>query len=255
MKRNILIIFVFLAMSSVFYSCEVAQQLAKDLSVPIPTGVSPLTEGEVSQGLKRALQVGTDVAVSGLSAEGGFLSSAIYKIALPPEAKIITDNKENKLLKAVGISKLIEDVEISMNKAAEQAVIKAKPIFVQAITQMTLQDAFGILRGNDTSATAYLKSKTYQNLYNQFKPEVSNTLKQPVYNGMSTQKAWQDLTGAYNKVATYVPSWNKVNTQLDDYVTKKALVAVFEEIKKEEADIRKNPAARIDDILRRVFGS
>ncbi|NOR87569.1 MAG: DUF4197 family protein [Bacteroidales bacterium] len=235
-----------------FSSCDVANQLVNEFDSATQT--TELTEMEVTKGLKRALSIGTEIAVSGLSKPEAFYRSDNYKILLPKEANIITENKNNPLLQAIGIDKMINDVEKSMNTAAEKAVIKAKPIFIQAITNMSIQDAFGILQGNDTAASHYLRKQTYSQLYQLFKPDVSQALKQPLYQGISTQKAWSDLTNAYNNVAIFVPSWNKVNTQLDDYVTQKALHALFEEVKKEEKKIRKDPAARVDEILRRVFG-
>jgi len=218
------------------------------------TSSSEPTESEVIRGLKRALQIGAETAVSDLGVTDAFYKDATYKILLPEEAQVIVKHKNNALLQAAGIDKLINDAEKSMNRAAEQAVIKAKPIFVDAITKMSIQDAFGILSGGDTAATHYLRDKTYRQLYAAFKPEVSKTLNQPIYQGISTQESWSQLTSAYNQVAAFVPGWNSVNTKLDDYVTEKALYALFEEVKKEETKIRKDPSARVEEILRKVFG-
>lgn len=217
------------------------------------TSNSGPTEGEVIRGLKRALQIGTETAVSDLGVADAFYTNAAYKILLPEEAQVIVQHKDNPMLQAVGITKLIDNAEKSMNRAAEQAVIKAKPIFVNAITNMSIQDAFGILSGGDTAATHYLRERTYQQLYTSFKPEVSKTLNQPIYQGISTQQSWEKLTSAYNQVAMFIPAWNQINTNLDDYVTEKALFALFEEVKKEETKIRKNPSARVEEILRKVF--
>lgn len=252
MKKRNVILAMTVAVSSLFMTaCDTVSELA----TTVLNSSSPLTESEVGQGLKRALEVGAGTAVGDLSSPNDFLSNAAYKILLPKEAQIITDNKDNPLLKAVGVSKMIDDVEQSMNAAAANAVTKAKPIFVKAITGMSIQDAFGILRGGDNAATNYLRKTTYQSLYNAFKPEISKSLGKPLYQGMSANNAWGSLTGAYNKVATYVPNWQAVNTSLDDYVTNKALDALFKEVQKEEANIRKNPAARVDALLQRVFGS
>lgn len=233
-------------------SCDVAQQIASDYE-NANAGNNQLTESEVVKGLKRALSIGAETAVKDLGVTDAFYSDAVYKILLPEEAQVIVKHKDNPMLKAVGIDKLITDAEKSMNRAAEKAVIKAKPIFINAITSMSIQDAFGILNGGDTAATSYLRKKTYQQLYNQFEPEVNKTLNQPIYQGVSTQKSWSQLTGAYNQVAQFVPNWNQVNSDLNDYVTQKTLSALFEELKKEEKKIRKDPAARVEDILRRVF--
>lgn len=252
MKSYKLILSIIIVTTTILTSCDVANQIVSDYENS--TQSTALTEGEVTKGLKRALSIGAETAVKDLSTPNAFYNNAAYKILLPKEAKIITDNRNNSLLQAIGIDKMITDVEISMNKAAEQAVIKAKPIFINAITNMSIQDAFGILRGNETAASDYLRNKTYQQLYTQFKPDVTKALNRPIYHGVSTQKAWGDLTKGYNNVAAFVPSWNSVNTKLDDYVTTKTLDALFEEVKKEEKKIRKDPAARIDEILRRVFG-
>ncbi len=249
MKKS-LFLAVAIAMSLWITACDTVSQMA----TTVLESNSPLTEGEVSKGLKRALEVGADKAVGGLSNTNAFWTNAAYKILLPQEAKIITDNKDNPLLKAVGISKMIDDVEHSMNAAAANAVTKAKPIFVKAITNMSIQDAFAILNGQENAATEYLRRTTYQSLYNTFKPEITKSLGKPLYQGMSANTTWNTLTSSYNKVATYVPNWNTVNSNLDDYVTTKALDALFTEIQKEEANIRKNPAARIDSLLKRVFG-
>lgn len=248
LKLTSLLLMMFIS----FVSCDVATQIMTDYENS--TSSSEPTESEVIRGLKRALQIGAETAVSDLGNTDAFYKNTAYKILLPKEAQAIAQHKDSPLLQAVGISKLIDDAEKSMNRAAEQAVIKAKPIFVDAITNMSIQDAFGILSGGDTAATNYLRSKTYQQLKVAFKPEVSKTLNQPIYQGISTQESWSKLTTAYNQVATFVPGWNSVNTQLDDYVTEKALHALFEEVKKEETKIRKDPAARVEEILRKVFG-
>lgn len=249
MKKYNLILVLFIALLS---SCDVATQIMTDYENA--TSSSEPTESEVIRGLKRALQIGAETAVSDLGVTDAFYKDAAYKILLPEEAQVIVKHKNNALLQAAGIDKLINDAEKSMNRAAEQAVIKAKPIFVDAITKMSIQDAFGILSGGDTAATHYLRDKTYRQLYAAFKPEVSKTLNQPIYQGISTQESWSQLTSAYNQVAAFVPGWNSVNTKLDDYVTEKALYALFEEVKKEETKIRKDPSARVEEILRKVFG-
>jgi hypothetical protein len=243
---------VFITLS--FIGCDVATQIMTDYEKPTSSNTKP-SESEVTTGLKRALQIGAETAVANLGITDAFYKNAAYKILLPSEAQAIVKHKDNPLLQAAGIDKLIDDAEKSMNRAAEQAVIKAKPIFVEAITKMTIEDAFGILNGSDTAASHYLREKTYQNLYHSFKPEVSKTLEQPIYKGISTKKSWSELTKAYNTIANFNPSWETVNTELDDYVTEKALHALFEEVKKEELKIRKDPAARVEEILRKVFGS
>ncbi len=250
MKKIILII-LSISIIGLSPSCDVMQQVAND----VMTQNTPLSSSEVSKGLKKALEIGTDKAVNGLHNPNSFLTNMAYKIYLPKEAKIITENKDNQLLKAIGVSKMINDVEQSMNMAAANAVNAAKPIFINAITNMSISDAFGILKGGDNAATDFLYKTTYQSLYNSFKPQIAKSLNKKLYQGISANNAWTTLTSSYNKVANYVPGWNSVNTELDDYVTKKALTALFSEIKKEEANIRKNPSARVTSLLKRVFAN
>jgi hypothetical protein len=237
-------------------SCDVTQQLAKDLgNIPTISTSTPLTQTEVSNGLKRALSVGTEQAAATLSQPNAVLKSPIYHIALPPQLSVITENKNNPLLQAVGISNLIDQAETSMNLAAEKSMNLAKPIFLNAIQQMTIQDAFALLNGGDTAATHFLRKSTYNALFEAFKPEVIKTIEQPILSGVSTRTAYNQLVTKYNNVAAYAPGLNKVDANLENYVTHKALFALFEEVKKEEFNIRENPQARIDDLLKRVFGS
>jgi hypothetical protein len=152
------------------------------------------------------------------------------------------------------ITKMIDDVVLRMNRSAAQAAKQATPIFVNAIKSMSIQDAFGILNGADNSATLYFKEKTYSQLQNSFKPKIRTSLNKPIISGISANKAWNTLTNGYNKVVNLVPGWKTVNTNLDDYVTKKALDGLFLKVAFEEKKIRSNPSARINNILKRVFG-
>jgi hypothetical protein len=247
MKKLVLLIFTtgFFALNS----CDVANDLMKVASQNLP-----LTEQEVVNGLKSALEISTDTAVNIVSATNGFFKDNAIKILLPPEADIITQNMNNPLLKAIGVSGMIDDVILRMNRSAEQAAKQATPIFVNSIKTMSIQDAFGILNGSDTSATHYFRVKTYGQLQNAFKPKIRNSLNKPIVSGISANKAWSTLTSGYNEVANFVPGWKKVNTNLDDYVTRKALDGLFLKVALEERQIRNNPSARVNDILKRVFG-
>ena len=243
---------VLLFLASTFFtlhSCDVANDLMKVASQNLP-----LTEQEVVNGLKSALEISTDTAVSIVSTTNGFFKDNAIKILLPPEADIITQNMNNPLLKAIGVSGMINDVVLRMNRSAEQASKQAAPIFVNAIKSMSIQDAFGILNGSDTSATHFFRVKTYGQLQNAFKPKIRNSLNKPIVGGISANKAWGTLTSGYNEVANFVPAWKKVNTNLDDYVTHKALDGLFLKVALEEKQIRNNPSARVNDILKRVFG-
>ncbi len=247
MRKTISIVFISTILF--FNSCDVANDLMKVAEQNLP-----LTEQEVVKGLKSALEVGTNNAVDIVSVTNGFFNDNTIKILLPPEADVITQNMNNPLLKAIGITDLIDDVVLRMNRSAEQAAKQATPIFVNAIKSMSIQDAFGILKGADNSATLYFKGKTYNQLQNAFKPKIHNSLNKPIISGVSANKAWNTLTSGYNQVANLVPGWNKVDTNLDDYVTKKALDGLFLKVALEEKKIRDNPSARVNDILKRVFG-
>lgn len=244
MKRIFLVILIPFLISS----CDVVNNAVKVIS-----DEAPLSEQEVVNGLREALRVSTDTAVNIVSALNGYYGDQLIKIYLPPEAQIIMQHKDNPLLKAAGVSKLIDDAILGMNRAAENAAKSAAPIFLNAIKSMSINDAFSILNGADTSATHYFRQKTYGQLKSSFKPKISNSLNKPLVGNISPNKAWTSLTSAYNDVAT-ITGWNKVNTQLDDYVTNKALDGLFFKVKQQEIKIRKDPKAQVTDILRRVFG-
>ncbi len=248
MRQSFLLIFL---IGLFLTSCDVLQDVVKvidesDINLP-------LTEQEVIDGLKEALRVSTDTAVSVVSVINGYYGDKLLKINMPPEADLIMEYKDNPLLQAAGVSKLIDDVILRMNRAAENAAKSATPIFVNAIKSMTIQDAFTILNGSDTAATNYFRKKTYNQLKASFKPKIKTSLNKSLVGNISANKAWTSLTGAYNDVATFT-GWKKVNTQLDEYVTNKALNGLFVKVKAEEIQIRKNPQARVTDILERVFG-
>jgi hypothetical protein len=232
-----------------FVSCDVLQEV-----VTVVEQESPLSEQEVMQGLKEALRVSTDTAVSVVSKTNGYFRDELIKIYLPPEANQILKYKNNAMLQAVGISAMIDDVVLRMNRAAENAAKSATPIFINAIKSMTIQDALSILNGSDTAATQYFRNKTYNQLKSSFKPKIRNSLDQPLVGNLSASKAWSTLTNTYNGVAG-VAGWQKVNTQLDDYVTRKALNGLFLKLSLEEKAIRNDPKARVTQILERVFGN
>lgn len=198
-----------------------------------------LSESEIVQGLKEALSVGTQSAVSISSKTDGFLKNPKIFIPFPPEAK---EMKET-LIK-YGFSKKVNEFETSLNRAAESAAKEATPIFKHAITSMTIKDGASILKGNDTAATHYLRTATYDSLYVKFLPIVKKSVEQ-----VKVTAYWKPLASAYNKL-----SKKKYNPDLDSYVTQKAINGLFLLIADEEINIRKNPSARISDILKKVFG-
>ncbi|PHN05178.1 DUF4197 domain-containing protein [Flavilitoribacter nigricans] len=196
-------------------------------------------DGEVGMGLKEALNAGVGEAVTFLSTEDGYYKSA-YKILLPEEVQQVT----SKLKSVPGFGNVEEDLLEKMNRAAEIAAEKAKPIFVNAIKQMTIKDAMNLLMGEQDAATRYLERTTYQPLYDEFRPVVISALDE-----VNAREYWKTAVTAYNKI----PFVKKTNPELDDHVTNKALVGLFSMIEKKEADIRENPAARTSELLQKVF--
>ena len=206
-------------------------------AVGLPEG--NLTQEEVGNGLKEALNNGIGEAVNFLSAKDGYFKSP-YKILVPEEAQKVTDK-----LKAVpGFSNIEADLTERMNRAAEDAATKAKPIFVAAIKNMTFQDAMNILTGNADAATRYLEKSTYQQLYNEFKPVIQASLDK-----VNAREYWSNAVTTYNKL----PFVTKTNPELDDHVTKMALKGMFSLVQKKEEGIRSDVSQRNSDLLRKVF--
>lgn len=199
----------------------------------------PLTSGEIAKGLKEALDKGASSASNTLSVKDGFYKSA-YKILLPEEARVVTDR-----LKVIpGFNNVEEIVLEKINRAAEDAAVKAAPIFIAAIKEMTIQDALGILKGSKDAATLYLHRTTYDKLYGGFQPIVENSLNQ--FNAVDY---WEDAVNKYNKI----PILEDVNPRIDDHVVTKSLEALFDLIEKKELAIRTDIGERTSELLRRVF--
>lgn len=201
-----------------------------------------LTNEEIVNGLKEALSVGAKKSADKLSAADGFFKDAAVKVLMPPEAQ-----KIEKTLRSIGAGKLVDDAILSFNRAAEDASKSAAPIFVDAVKNMSIQDALGILRGADTSATAYLRKATTTNLTAAFKPTIDSSLAK-----VGATRYWALVVDKYNSLPT---TFNKVNSDLPAYVTQRALSGVFYYVADEEKKIRSNPAARVSDILKKVFGN
>jgi hypothetical protein len=199
-----------------------------------------LSNDEIVQGLKEALSVGANNASKQLSSVDGFFKDAAIKILMPPEAV-----KAEKKLRSLGMGKLVDDAILSMNRAAEDASKSAAPIFVNAVKQMSIQDAVGILKGGDFAATNYLKDKTTSPLTEAFRPVIENSLKK-----VDATKYWNTVFTTYNKFTT-----DKVNPDLSAYVTEKSLAGIFHQVGLEEQKIRKDPMARTSDILKKVFAN
>lgn len=235
-------------------SCVELQQVATSALNDYASGNKPLTQADISAGLKEALVIGAKRSVGKLSAPNGYLQDAATKILLPDEAKIITDN----ISKLPGGQDLVNKVIANINNAASDAAKQATPIIVNSIKNMSIQDAVGILHGGDKSATAYLKKANYDELARLYKPIIDASLQKNLVGNISAAKSWNQLTGSWNNVANSVvgqmTNLTPVNTDLSSYLTAKALDGLFLKIGETEADIRANPAARVTDLLKRVFG-
>jgi hypothetical protein len=205
-------------------------------------GGGSLSNDEIIAGLKEALSVGAQNSSTKLSAADGFFANAAIKVLMPPEAK-----KAETTLRSVGMGDLVDKAILSMNRAAEEASKSAAPIFLDAIKGMTLQDGMSILKGSDTAATGYLRGKTVSALTTAFRPVIETALQKT-----DATKYWKSVFDAYNKLPT---TFNKVNPDLSGYVTEKALGGLFFQVAEEEKSIRKDPAARVTETLKKVFGS
>jgi hypothetical protein len=202
---------------------------------------SNLSESEIAKGLKEALDVGTKNAVGAVSKTDGFFKNPKVKIPFPPEVK-----KVDNAVRKVGMNKQADDFVMALNRAAEDAAKSATPIFADVIKSMTLSDAKSILKGNETAATEFMKGKTSDELATKFRPIVQQSMQK-----VQVTKYWKPIATKYNQL----PMTQKVNPDLEKYVTDKAIEGLFKMIAEEEIKIRKDPAARITDILKSVFGS
>ncbi|MDD4109151.1 MAG: DUF4197 domain-containing protein [Prolixibacteraceae bacterium] len=215
----------------------------------------PLTQTEIIAGLKEALVVGTDKSVDILGVTDGYYKDELVKIFLPPDADIIVNN----IGRIPGGNQMLEDVLLRINRAAEDAVSEAKPIFVNSIKSMTINDALGILKGEDDAATQYLHRTTFDGLFGLYQPKIKESLDKKLVGNISTAQSWNTLTGKWNEIAGsmvgQLAGFKTVQTNLDEYLTQKALDGLFLKIAAEEKLIREDPLARVTDLLKRVFGS
>lgn len=242
-----------LALSGFLFLATSCDMLNQVVSTVDQTG-GKLTTDQVAQGLKEALKVGTDAAVRKLNATDGYYLDQIVKINLPPEtAELITYAK-----KVPGLDKLIDDVVLQINRSAEDAAKQAAPIFVNAITSMTITDAWGILNGADTAATGYLRQKTFNPLVSLYLPTVKTSLDKPIVAGVSANQTWSQLTKNWNRFAGSIAgkllNVKQINYSLDEYVTRQALRGLFIKVADQEKLIRTDTNARTSDLLRKVFG-
>ncbi|TXK76226.1 DUF4197 domain-containing protein [Mesonia sp. K4-1] len=216
-------------------SCAELQTIADSL----PQQGYGLSEQDIANGLKQALDKGIDDQVQKLTQENGFYGNAAVKILLPEELQ-----KVEKGLRDFGLGSLADEGIKALNRAAEDAVKEATPIFVSAVKEMTFTDAKNILLGDDKAATSYLESKTTNSLYNKFNPVIKNSFAK-----VGADQIWSNLINKYNAL----PLTQNVNPDLTDYVTTQALSGVFTMIAEEEKEIRNNYSSRTTDLLRKVF--
>lgn len=201
-----------------------------------------LTSADIATGLKEALRVGIDKGSTQASALDGYYKNDLIKLLFPPEAQRIESR-----LRQLGFSKQVDQFVVALNRSAEDAAKKAKPVFFRAITQMTIQDAVSILRGSDDAATQYLRRTTGQQLVAEFTPIIDSTLQKN-----NATRYYNSLASTYNKFAF---GQQPVNANLTQYATGKAVDGLFLLVAQEEKRIRENPVARVTDILKRVFGA
>lgn len=213
-------------------------KLPKILSKNSGSGVS---EAEAGQGIKEALTQGVTNAVLNLNKTDGFFGNQLYKMLLPPDAQ-----KIETTLRKVGMGSQVDKAVLAINRGAEEAVGFAKPIFVDAIKEITIQDALKLVSGGKDAATQYFKQKTTEKLIAAFTPSVKTSL-----DNVGATKYYDDIVNAYNGLPTTL---KKANPDLTSFVVGKAVDALFDQVAKEEANIRANPLARTSDILKKVFG-
>jgi hypothetical protein len=204
-------------------------------------GSKPVTTAEVAEGLKEALIKGISTGSDLASQIDGYFKNPEIRIPFPPDVKKVEDR-----LRQIGFGSEVDKFIMTLNRGAEDAAKEAKPIFVTAIKSMTIQDAWSILRGDQDAATQYLKRTTSGLLKEKFKPVIQNSL-----NKVNATRYYKDIVSRYNQI----PLVQKVNPDLDEYATDKAIEGLFILIAKEEKNIRENPIARTTDLLKRVFGA
>lgn len=236
MKKVILLI-IAICFVSTFQSCA---QFLKNLQNVVEQA-APYTEQDAAGAIREALVKGTNKGVDIVSVVDGYLGNPQIKIPFPPEAAQIEST-----LRSAGFGNMVDQAVTSINRAAELAATEAKPIFVSAITGMTITDAINIVKGPENAATEYLKRTTTVSLTDAFQPVISEALDK-----VNATRYWDDLINTYNKI----PFVKKMDPDLSRYVTTKAIDGLFVMIAREELEIRRDPVARTTELLRKVFGN
>jgi hypothetical protein len=223
-------------------ACTTAQinQAVSEANQILNTNQGPTT-AEVGDGLKEALTNGISKGADLVSVTDGYFKNPEIKIPFPPDVKKVEDK-----LRQIGLGNQVDNFVLTLNRGAEDAAKEAKPIFISAIKQMTIQDAWAILKGQPDAATQYLQKTTSAQLKEKFMPVIQNSL-----NKVEATKHYSDIVNTYNKI----PFVDKVNPDLNSYATDMAIKGLFTMIAKEELNIRQNPVARTTDLLKKVFGS
>ncbi|HSI91435.1 MAG TPA: DUF4197 domain-containing protein [Adhaeribacter sp.] len=234
----------FLIFFGALTGCASGQFTMPDMSslpgtIPGTSVNRPLTEGEVANGLKEALTQGISKGASQAAQPDGYFRNSLIRIPFPPEIQ-----KVENTLRQIGMGAEVDKFVLSLNRAAEDAAIGAKPIFVSAIKSLTISDVWNILRGEKDAATEYLKRTTSTQLTASFKPVIQNSLDK-----VNATKYYSTIITQYNQI----PTVQKVNPDLNAYATQKAIDGLFLLVAQEEANIRENPIARTTELLRRVF--
>jgi hypothetical protein len=235
--------YIFILGALLLVACS-EQTIQRTLEGVLGQSGGGLTTTEVASGLKEALVVGAQNSVNFASVKDGFYKNPSLYIPFPEEAQKVKTTAMN-----LGLSSQVNKFEETLNRAAEEAVKQATPILVNAITSMTIEDAFGLLKGGENAATTYLRNKTEASLLQAFQPKVQDAVDK-----VELTKYWNPLASAYNTATTFTGG-QAVNPDLTRYVTDHAMDGLFLLIAKEEASIRQDPAARVSDLLKKVFGS
>ena len=221
--------------------CETTNQLLQNAGNVLNGSAAYVpSAGEAGSGLKQALEIGISAGANNLAATDGYFGNSLVKVLFPPEAQ-----KVEETMRKLGLGSMVDKAIESFNRGAEKAAKEAAPIFVSAIKQITINDAMGILLGDNGAATSYLKSSTLQQLNARFTPVIDRSL-----NEVNATKYWEDVIVRYNKI----PFVQKVNPDLTSFVTEKALDGLFMMVAKEELKIRDNVSSRTTDLLQKVFG-
>jgi hypothetical protein len=240
-------LFYSLGLGILLTSCVIEDIAGDVLTTPTGGGTTAppaLTNDEVIAGLKEALTVGIKKGAEMASATDGFNKNSMIRIPFPPEAQAMKE-------KAIewGMQNKVDEIELTLNRAAETASQKATPIFVDAITNMSVSDGFEILHGSDSAATMYLQKTTTSSLTTAFTPVVHEAIQT-----VELTKYWNPLATKYNQT-TKITGKPEINPDLDKYVTDRAITGLFFLVKQEEKKIRKDPVAQVTDLLKKVFGS